>query len=76
MPLLEERFTGKELYRVHRSYLINPKKVIGTQKRGARDYWVSLKDTSGAPILLPIARSYLDQCMREHAEWFKKKFGA
>ncbi|MBM5571286.1 hypothetical protein GM173_06790 [Deefgea chitinilytica] len=53
------------LLQVHRSYLVNPKKVTGASKRG-RDVWV----LNVANEEIPIARQYLSRLRLDFAHWF------
>ncbi len=58
-------FDDRLLLQVHRSYLINPKKVINAVKRG-RDGWVlNVGDEA-----IPIARQYLARLRADYAGWF------
>lgn len=58
-------FDERLLLQVHRSYLVNPKKVISAIKRG-RDVWV----LNMGQEEIPIARQYLSRLRLEFAHWF------
>lgn len=58
-------FDERQLLQVHRSYLVNPKKVLNASKRG-RDGWVlNIGDEA-----IPIARQYLVRLRSDFAHWF------
>ena len=58
-------FDERLLLQVHRSYLINPKKVSSASKRG-RDSWV----LNVGQEAIPIARQYLSRLRTDFAHWF------
>jgi DNA-binding LytR/AlgR family response regulator len=58
-------FDERLLLQVHRSYLVNPKKVINAIKR-SRDVWV----LNMGQEEIPIARQYLSRLRLEFAHWF------
>ena len=68
---LEEHFDEKDLLKIHRSYLVNPKKVLCAENRGVRDYELLLKGSNHEKIALPIARSYAEKLRLHRPKWFK-----
>ncbi|MGL6042227.1 MAG: glycosyl hydrolase family 18 protein, partial [Deefgea sp.] len=58
-------FDERLLLQVHRSYLVNPKKVTHASKRG-RDVWVLNIGNEE----IPIARQYLSRLRLEFSQWF------
>lgn len=59
-------FDEAQLIQVHRSYLVNPKKVKGAQKRG-REGWVLL----AANETVPVSRQYIARLKRDYPQWFQ-----
>ncbi|MCP4757045.1 MAG: response regulator transcription factor [Proteobacteria bacterium] len=55
---LELFFSDSELIRVHRSYLINPHKLVSVDKKGVRDYVIRLRHHTGQTASIPVSRSY------------------
>lgn len=58
-------FDDSLLIQVHRSYLINPKKVRAAQKRGREGWCVLIADE-----VIPIARQYLPRIRQDFPHWF------
>ena len=65
-----KEFHSDQLLRIHRSYLINPKKVEYAEKKASRNYILWLKDQYSNRIFLPIARSQIEKMMENHSVWF------
>ncbi|QLG88649.1 LytTR family transcriptional regulator DNA-binding domain-containing protein [Chitinibacter bivalviorum] len=53
------------LLQVHRSYLVNPKKVQGIKKR-ARDTW----ELQIGSEMIPVSRQYLSRLRQVYPQWF------
>ncbi|MBU2512534.1 response regulator transcription factor [bacterium] len=58
---LEDYFKEKDLLRVHRSYLVNPKKIFSVNKHKNNELKMLVKDTVGEIALIPIGRSFHDK---------------
>ncbi|GEM_PF-2588784 len=71
LSLLNTYYGETVLTRIHRSYLINPTRVIGI-RRLERDHHVLLRDEDGQDITLPISRSRLKPLKRLFPEWFNE----
>jgi len=67
---LEEQFDGEDLLRIHKSYLINPIKVISISKKGSQDYEAILKDNDDKTVKIPIGRKYHSSLKKVNPEWF------
>lgn len=65
-----KEFDSEQLVRIHRSYLINPKKVQYAEKKAVRNYILWLRDSYSNRIFLPIARSQIEKMMENHSVWF------
>ncbi|MBU3917337.1 response regulator transcription factor [bacterium] len=55
---LEDYFKGKQLIRTHRSYMVNPHKILSVNRQKNNEYKMLLKDGNGEIVLIPIGRSY------------------
>ncbi|MFH2129266.1 MAG: response regulator transcription factor [bacterium] len=55
---LENFFNGKKLIRVHRSYLVNPKKIISVNRQKNNEFKIMLKSYKNGLISIPVGRSY------------------
>ncbi len=55
---LEEDFNEDFLLRVHRSYLVNPRKIVGMNRKGVQDYQLHLVDSGDDVVFVPIGRKY------------------
>ncbi len=55
---LENYFKEKNLIRVHRSYLVNPKRILSINRQKNNEYKMLLKDIEGEIAMIPIGRSY------------------
>ncbi len=58
---LEDYFKEKDLLRVHRSYLVNPKKILSVNKQKNNELKMLVKDMVGEIALIPIGRSFHDK---------------
>ena len=58
LKTLEENFNENFLFRVHRSYLVNPHKIVGLNKKGIQDYQIQLVDNEENIIFVPVGRKY------------------
>lgn len=58
IQVIEDFFKGKDLIRVHRSYLINPKKILSVNKQKNNEYKLLMKDSEGRIAMVPVGRSY------------------
>ena len=66
---LESRFSRRELLRVHRSYMVNSRKVVGIQKLGSREFEVLVKLGKGR-VSLPVGKAYHQQIKELIPQWF------
>ncbi|NQU64607.1 MAG: response regulator transcription factor [SAR324 cluster bacterium] len=55
---LDRIFNGKDLIRVHRSYLVNPKKITSVNLKRNHEYKIDLKGHKNRSISIPVGRSY------------------
>lgn len=55
---LDTIFNGKGLIRVHRSYLVNPKKIVSVSLKKNSEFKIMLKGYRNTPISIPVGRSY------------------
>lgn len=55
---LDDFFSGKTLVRVHRSYLVNPKKIISVNRQKNNEFKIMLKGFRNEHISIPVGRSY------------------
>lgn len=67
---LEQQFDGQDLLRIHKSYLINPIKVVSISKKGSQDYEAILKDNEDKVVRVPIGRKYHTSLKRLNPKWF------
>ncbi len=63
-------FSEAQLMRVHRSHLINPKKVLCLEKR-QRDFVIWMKDRRHATESLPVGRSFVTELRQKCGDWFR-----
>lgn len=70
---LEAFIPNNRLMRIHRSYLINPEKVLCITKKSVHDYEFWLCDRAHKTATVPIGRSYLERLFEQHPLWFKQK---
>ena len=69
---LENNFHEKDLLRVHRSYLINPLKIVSFHKKGNQDYSILLKDNDSQTVMIPIGRKYQNTLRKLNPKWFSE----
>lgn len=67
---LEQQFNGHDLLRIHKSYLVNPIKVIAIEKKGNQDYEAILKDNDEKIVKVPIGRKYHANLKQINPKWF------
>ncbi|MBU2510474.1 response regulator [bacterium] len=67
---LEKQFDGQDLLRIHKSYLINPIKVVSISKKGSQDYEAVLKDNDEKTVKVPIGRKYHTSVKKINPKWF------
>lgn len=67
---LEKKFAGQDLMRIHKSYLINPIKVVSIAKKGSQDYEAILKDNDDKIVKVPIGRKYHTELKKMNPRWF------
>ena len=67
---LEKQFDGQDLLRIHKSYLINPIKVVSISKKGSQDYEALLKDNDENIVKIPIGRKYHSSLKQINPNWF------
>lgn len=65
---LERYFADDHLLQIHRSYLVNPKKVVCANQKVDRNYELWLLDRS----TIPVGRSYLRKLRQRYAGWFRR----
>lgn len=68
---ITKHFKPDELIQVHRSYVVNPKRVLAVDKKSVKDYEIWLK-TGRTAIQIPIGRSYTSKLRKQFPQWFKK----
>ena len=68
---LEACFSEDSLLRVHRSYLVNPNRVMEVTKKSERDHEVLLKDYRNETLRLPVGRGQIRQIRERYSDWFK-----
>ena len=68
---LVAHFKGDELLRVHRSYMVNPKKVLCIDKKNPRDHEIWLKTGPKSTVQIPVGRSYVSKIRGLYPNWFK-----
>lgn len=67
---LEKQFDGHDLLRIHKSYLVNPIKVVSISKKGSQDYEAILKDNEDKIVTVPIGRKYHSNIKKVNPKWF------
>lgn len=67
---LERQFKGKDLLRIHKSYLVNPIKIVTIKRKGAQDYEMVLKDNDDNTVSIPIGRKYHSTLKKLNPAWF------
>ncbi len=67
---LENKFDGQDLLRIHKSYLVNPIKIISIAKKGSQDYEAMLKDNDDQVVRIPIGRKYHSSLKKLNPKWF------
>lgn len=67
---LEQQFDGQDLLRIHKSYLINPIKVVAIEKKGSQDYEAVLRDNDEDIVKVPIGRKYHSSLKQINPKWF------
>ncbi len=55
---LEDYFKERDLLRVHRSYLVNPKRILSVNKQKNNEFKLLVQDTRGEIAMIPVGRSY------------------
>ena len=55
---LDNYFNGKNLVRVHRSYLVNPKKITSVNRQKNNEFKIVLTGSKDNLISIPVGRSY------------------
>ncbi|MCP4757059.1 MAG: response regulator [Proteobacteria bacterium] len=55
---LDDIFKGKNLIRVHRSFLVNPKKILSVNRKKNNEYKILLKSHNEKLVPIPVGRSY------------------
>ena len=68
---LENQFDGNDLLRIHKSYLVNPIKVVSIAKKGNQDYEAVLKDNDDNTVKVPIGRKYHSSLKQLNPRWFR-----
>ncbi len=71
---LEKQFDGQDLLRIHKSFLVNPIKVVSVSKKGSQDYEAVLKDNNGKTTKVPIGRKYHSSLKKMNPIWFSKSY--
>ncbi len=59
--ILEENFKSKDLLRVHRSYLVNPRKILSINRQKNNELKLLVQDGRSEIAMIPIGRSYHTQ---------------
>ncbi len=67
---LEKQFDGQDLLRIHKSYLVNPIKVVSVSRKGSQDYEAVLKDNEEKTVKVPIGRKYHTSLRQLNPKWF------
>lgn len=72
MQTLQTYFREEDLLRVHRSYFINPEKMVEARRKSPRspDYEILLKTDTQNPLTIPVGRSYQNRLKRHFPELF------
>ncbi len=55
---LDQIFNGKSLIRVHRSYLVNPKKIVSVNSKKNSEFEIIMKSRTNDFVSIPVGRSY------------------
>ncbi len=55
---LEDYFKSKDLLRVHRSYLVNPRRILSINKQKNNELKLLVQDSKSEIAMIPIGRSY------------------
>jgi DNA-binding response OmpR family regulator len=55
---LEEYFKSRDLLRVHRSYLVNPRRILSINKQKNNELKLLVQDSKSEIAMIPIGRSY------------------
>ncbi|MGK5091215.1 LytTR family DNA-binding domain-containing protein [Deltaproteobacteria bacterium TL4] len=69
--MVVEHFKEDELLRVHRSYLVNPKRVLCVDRKNPRDFEMWMKSGPRSTIQVPVGRSYVSKLRNTNPRWFK-----
>ena len=72
---IETYFDKQSLIRSHRSYLINPDKVLFAEKKGIRDYQLCFK-RSQMIFTIPLSRSNIGKFVQSYPFWFRELWTA
>ncbi len=67
---LESQFDGQDLLRIHKSYLVNPIKVVSICRKGSQDYEAVLRDNDDKIVKVPIGRKYHSSLRKLNPKWF------
>ncbi|MDH5561029.1 MAG: LytTR family transcriptional regulator DNA-binding domain-containing protein [Deltaproteobacteria bacterium] len=67
---LQSYFCVDELLRVHRSFMINPKKIVGISKKGNREYKILMPILGNDIEYIPVGRSYQTKLKAKLPNWF------
>lgn len=65
LRVIKQYFDDDELLRIHRSYLVNPKRVVSARKANLKRFELILDARS-----LPVGRSYIDLLQQRYNYWF------
>ncbi len=55
---LEDYFKERDLLRVHRSFLVNPKRILSVNKQKNNEFKLLVQDSKGEIAMIPVGRSY------------------
>lgn len=69
---LEKQFKENDLLRVHKSYLVNPIKIVFIRKKGTQDFEITLKDNENNIALIPAGRKYHTLLKNLNPSWFSE----
>jgi CheY-like chemotaxis protein len=67
---LEKQFDGHDLLRIHKSFLVNPIKIVSISRKGSQDYEAVLKDNEEKTVKVPIGRKYHSSLKERNPKWF------
>ncbi len=67
---LEEQFKGQDLLRIHKSYIVNPIKIVSIRKKGNQDLVTILKDNDDNTVTIPVGRKYHSTLKKLNPRWF------